>query len=204
MVGLSLAHDFNETVAMDLKQFKNVYILHLIDHATRFSVGAIIRSKHKEVIINKIFRHWLALFVTPNLFLSDNGGELNNDIFREMGEQLNINVKTTAAESPSSNGIVEKHNRIIGNIMEKVLLDVKCSLDVALAWCLSAKNSLLNSYGYSPNQLVFGYNPNFPSVLNNQLPAQNGVTSSELIASHLNSLHAARKRFIETEADEKL
>ena len=47
---------------------------------------------------------------------------------------------------------------------EKVLSDVGCSLEVALAWCLSAKNALLNSYGYSPNQLVFGYNPNFPSV----------------------------------------
>ena len=155
---------------MDLNQFRNVCISHFIDHATRFSVGAIIHSKRKEVTIDKIFKYWIALFGTPNLFLSDNGGEFNN-FFREMGEQLNINIKTTGAESPWPNGIVEKHNGIIGNMTGKVLLDVKCSLDVALAWCLSAKNSLLNSHGYSPNQLVFGYNPNFPSVLNNQLPA---------------------------------
>ena len=89
-------------------------------------------------------------------------------------------------------------------MMPKVLSDVKCSLDVALAWCLSAKNSLFNSYGYSPNQLVFGYNTNFPSVLSTQLPAQNSVTSSELISSYLNSTHAATERFVETEADEKL
>ena len=176
----------------------------MINHTTRFSIGAIIHSKRKEVIIDKVFKHWMALFGTPNLFLSDNGGEFNNDVFRKMGEQLNINIKTTAAESPWSNGVVEKHNGISGNMMEKVLLDVKYSLDVALAWCLSAKNYLLTSYGYTPVQLLFGYNPNFPSVLNNQLPAQNGVTLSELIASHLNSLHAARKGFLETEADEKL
>ena len=89
-------------------------------------------------------------------------------------------------------------------MMEKVLSDVGCSLEVALAWCLSAKNALLNAYGYSPNQLVFRYNPNFPSVIENKLPALEGVTSSKLIASHLNALHSARKRFIETEADEKL
>ena len=41
-----------------------------------------------------------------------------------MGEQLNINVKTTSAESPWSNGIVEKHTGVIGNMMEKVLPDV--------------------------------------------------------------------------------
>ena len=60
-VGFSMAHDFNETVAMDLKSFRNVSIFHLIDHATRFSAGAIISTKRKEVIIDKIFNHWIAL-----------------------------------------------------------------------------------------------------------------------------------------------
>ena len=69
-----------------------------------------------------------------------------------MGVQLNINVKTTGAESPWSNGVVEKHNGIIGNVMEKVLSDIGCSLKVALAWYLSANNAFLNSYSYSPNQ----------------------------------------------------
>ena len=50
-----------------------------------------------------------------------------------MGEQLNINVKTTGAESPWSNGVVEKHNGITGNMIEKVLSDVGCSLEIALA-----------------------------------------------------------------------
>ena len=45
IVGFSLAHCFNKTVAMDLKPFSNVYIFHLIDHATRFSTGAIISTK---------------------------------------------------------------------------------------------------------------------------------------------------------------
>ena len=148
--------------------------------------------------------HWVEIFGTPNLFLSDNGGEFNNELFKEMGEQLNINIKATAAESPWSNSIVEKQNGVIGNMMEKVMSDVGCSLEVALAWCISAKNLLLNSYGYSPNQLVFGYNPNFPSVMRNKPPALEGVITSKLIALHLNALHSARKRFIKSEADEKL
>ena len=56
VVGFSLAHDFNETVAMDLKQFWGVYTLHMVDH-TRYSVVTIISSKQKEVIIDKIFKH---------------------------------------------------------------------------------------------------------------------------------------------------
>ena len=64
------------------------------------------------------------MFGKPNLFLSNNGGEFNNELFRAMGEQLNINIKTTAAESLWSNNIVEKLNQVIGNMMEKVMLDV--------------------------------------------------------------------------------
>ena len=64
------------------------------------------------------------MFGTPNLFLSNNGDEFNNELFRAMGEQLNINIKTTAAESLWSNNIVEKLNQVIGNMMEKVMLDV--------------------------------------------------------------------------------
>ena len=71
-----------------------------------------------------------------------------------MGEQSNINIHTAGAESSWPKGIVEK--QVISNIMEKVIVDVNCSLEIAFGWCLSAKTALLNSYGYSPNQLVFG------------------------------------------------
>ena len=73
---------------------------------------------------------------------------------------------------------------------EKVLADVNCSLEFALGWCLSAKDTILFL--------------NFPSVIYNKLPALEGRKSSKLIASHLNALHSARRRFIETEADKKL
>ena len=72
-------------MAIDLKPFRNVFIFHLIDHATRYSARGIISRKRKEVTVDKICKHWIALFDTPKLFLTNNGGEFNNDIFREMG-----------------------------------------------------------------------------------------------------------------------
>ena len=57
VVGLPMARVFNETVAMDLKCYdfnKNVWLLHLIDHATRFSASCVLNSKKKELIIKII------------------------------------------------------------------------------------------------------------------------------------------------------
>ena len=72
--------------------------------------------------------------------------------------------------------------------MVKVISDVGHGLKAGLACCIiSTKSSLLNSYSHKPNLLVF-----------------EGVTPRKLIASNLNVMHLARKRFIENEADEKL
>ena len=79
---------------------------------------------------------------------------------------LNIIVHTTPAESPWSNGLNEQHNGILGEMVKKTLEDTHCSFEIALAWAISAKNTLHGVHGFSPNQLVFSRNPNLPSFLN--------------------------------------
>ena len=49
VVCFPLSKEFNESVAMDIKYCENHLVLHLIDHATRFSLAAIIRSKHIKI-----------------------------------------------------------------------------------------------------------------------------------------------------------
>ena len=51
VIATSLAAEFNEVVAMDIKVFRN-YILHLIDHVTRFSAAAIVKSKENKTYGN--------------------------------------------------------------------------------------------------------------------------------------------------------
>ena len=117
-VGLPLATVFNETVALDLKTYRNGYMLHMIDHATRYSQSCFIRNKQKATIVKAVIKFWIGILGSPDKFLSDNGGEFVNDEFVEFAEKFNIKILTTAAESPWSNGLCEKHNGIIGDMIE--------------------------------------------------------------------------------------
>ena len=204
VVSLPMASDFNEILALDLKFITNVgktfIILHMIDIFTRYSAGVIVKSKDKHVIVQSILKHWVAIFGTPISLFSDNGGEFNNGLLRDVAELLNTKVIATAAYSPWSNGIVERHNAVIENMISKTIHDTNCSVETALLWSLCAKNSLLNNRGYSPNQLVFGRNPNLPSVLTSKLPAMRTDTPSKLISEHLSAIAAARQSFIQSEA----
>ena len=102
-------------------------------------------------------------------------------------------MTTTAAESPFSNGVVEKMQE-----------ETKCDSDTALAWALSAKNDLQNQAGYSPNQLVFGYNTNFPTVLTDLPPALESTTLSEIVRKSLEAMHVSRENFIKAESSERI
>ena len=45
---LSLSKYFNDVISMDLKEINSHKILHMIDHATRFSSAVVVKSKHKK------------------------------------------------------------------------------------------------------------------------------------------------------------
>ena len=205
-VGLPLSTKFNEVVAMDLKMLSDgTWFLHCIDTLTRFSVATTVESKNREEIITKLFRFWISVFGAPIKYFSDNGGEFNNYEFQSMCENLNITVKTTAAEAPWSNGMCERHNGILGNMAEKVMAQTGCNAEIAICWATNAKNSLVNVYGFSPYQLVFGKNPNIPGITaGDRLPALSGSTSSKIVMDHLNALHTAREAFIKAETSERL
>lgn len=152
VVGFPTASSFNDTVAMDLKSMgNNLYLLHMIDHATRYSSACVIRNKKKETIIKATLEYWIRIFGSPGSFLTDNGGEFINDDMLRYAEQFNITLKTTAAESAWSNGLCEKHNGIIADLIHKIMADSNCDIDLAVHWGISAKNSLMNVYGFSPN-----------------------------------------------------
>ena len=107
IVGFTLGSYFNENIAMDIKEISGNKVLQLVDHATRYSVGIRISSKESSDIISTIFKHWITYFGTPIAILTDNSREFNNQSFRDMAQNLNIVVHTTAAESPWNNGLNE-------------------------------------------------------------------------------------------------
>ncbi|VDI61048.1 Hypothetical predicted protein [Mytilus galloprovincialis] len=152
VVGLPLATEFNETVAVDLHELEhNVWYLHIIDEFTRFSAGSIMKTKKGSEFVKKFLESWISIHGSPRRLYSDNGGEFNNDEVRDIvAENFNIEVKTTAAYSPWSNGLLERHNQTLTDTLLKLKADNNCDWDIALSWALMAKNALDNEHGYSP------------------------------------------------------
>ena len=204
VVCLPMAKEFNEMVAMDLKVWNNSYFLVIVDLATRFCTATVVTNKMPHTIIKGLFVSWITIFGAPKKILTDGGGEFNNAEMRALGEAFSIKMITTAAESPWSNGVCERLNGVLGNLVRKILDEEKCDIQMALAWAVSARNAYDNNFGFSPNQLVFGFNPAIPDIYNSDIPGLEEVTTSEIVRRNLNALHLARQEFVKFEADEKI
>ena len=180
-----MAYTLNETVAMDLKEWteanSKTWLLHLVHQATRLSASVATKSKRKVVIIEKLFRIWIKVFGYAQKFLVGTGGEFKIIRIRDFYYNHDIRIKTTAAESLQSIGLVERHNAIIAGGVWKTKKDINCSLNIAFPRSLIAKNSLQSIHDISPNQLIFSKNPNNPSVLADYLSASENGTSSYIV-----------------------
>ena len=205
IVGLPLATRFNQCVQLDLFFIDmKTPILHMIDHVTKLSNCTPLKSKTAESILEGLMKSWIGIYGSPENFYSDNGKEFSNEIIKELGEKFNITVKTTPAESPWSNGLNEKYNGVLKEMILKTIEETGCSIPIATTWATNARNSLQNVNGYSPYTLVYGRNPNLPCITNSKLPALSEDTECKLLNENLNAITAARKAHIEAEASSKI
>ena len=204
IVSVPMASHFNEMISMDLKIWKEKYFLVMVDLATRYCSACVITSKEADVIIDAVMKHWVAIFGAPKKILTDNGGEFNNNKFRSMCDIFNIHVVCTAAESPWSNGVCERLNAVLKDSVLKTQEENHCSIETSLAWAVAARNALHNNHGFSPNQLVFGFNPNLPNIGEDSPSALENITPSQIVANNLIALRKAREEFLKADANERI
>lgn len=121
-------------------------------------MSVFIERKKPGEVIDKIMTHWVgAGFGVMEAILTDNGGEFSSDETREVASILNVEVCTTAAQSPFQNGLCERIHAVTDSMLLR--LEEQCpqtSSEVLLCWANTARNSLQMWHGYSSYQMVFG------------------------------------------------
>ena len=203
-----MSNDFGQILTLDLKVWdmnKGIYIMYMIDQFTRFQVASVIRSKEPKEIVKTLLLKWLPIFGRVEKILSDNGTEFCNEEMREVASALNIQLLTTGAHSPWQNPINERNHGITDSIVKATLRDYpKMSLEVALAWAITAVNSMSNVRGFSPYQLVFGRQIKLPNILDDPPPAWEEPTKSKSLLETLDALHKARTEYTKAERCERI
>ena len=136
VVSLPMTSKFNEKVTMDLKQWNNHWIFHMIDMWSWYTVSVFITRKHPSDIIDAMMLHWIGTFgIMLGALMSDNGGEFSSDEMHEITFILNVQLHTTSGYSPFQNGLCERVHSVMDTMLAKLEADYgKVNSQTLLCW----------------------------------------------------------------------
>ena len=177
------AKEFNEKIHIDGFEWESkgglkVYVLHILDDATRFHLGTrTVRDADRA--IRTIKQNWFQWAGIPQYIAHDQGGEFMSEDWKVMLQENGIRPILSAA--PWQRGRIERHGGIIKEMLNRVdnehnITDVN-QLDEALQQCFRAKNMMSIHEGYSPEQAVLGRASRLPA----------SIIDDESLSSHLSS-----------------
>ena len=157
-----------DVVAIDLLQLPashqgSRYLLVCVDHFSRMVVLAPLPNKTAGAVAHALISKLFCPYTTPRVLLSDNGAEFRNALLEEICRQFNIKQTFTVTYHPSSNGLVERANRKILDVLRPV---VGRLLDSWEDWiphvAASINSSECESTGKSPHSIVYGKEKRLP------------------------------------------
>lgn len=157
-----------DVVAIDLLQLPasnqgSRYLLVCVDHFSRFVILAPLPNKTAEAVAHALVSKLFCPYSTPRVLLSDNGAEFRNALLEEICRQFNIKQTFTVTYHPSSNGLVERANRKILDVLRPIVGRLVGTWEDWISHVAASINSsICESTGKTPYSIVYGREKRLP------------------------------------------
>lgn len=158
-----------ERVAMDIvgplprSNSGNKYILMISDYFTKWMMAIPVRNQEAETIAKKFVERFVSVFGIPRQIHTDQGTNFESNLFKEMCRILGSEKTRTTPMRPQSDGLVERANRTIQNMLASFVNTQQKDWDQYLTILTMAYNTAKQeSTGYPPCVLMFGRDLTMP------------------------------------------
>ena len=167
----------------------NKYVLVIIDYTTRFIILEALPNRKSDNVALILFKRVIMPFSAPKVLVSDNALEFTCGVVKAICKLYGTSKIEITTRTPHANGVVERSNQNIVNILKILINDSQTNWDDQLFICESAINAAYNqSLGDSPHFAVYGFDKRTP--FDNLLSNKNvGLYNVEDIPSSLYRIH---------------
>ena len=154
--------EFNEVVQIDHQKIcmtESGYnqILVIIDHFTKLAEAKPCQTASAEETCDHLITHWISRYGFPMTFKSDNGKAFVGDLTKELMKRSHIAQAHSTTYHTQTNGLVEKQNRTLVNLLRVYCSRYLTDWDKYLPQVVGAYNSTQHSTtGISPFMMLTG------------------------------------------------
>jgi hypothetical protein len=135
---------------------KNRYILTMVDYATRYPEAVALSSIETEKVAEALVDMFSRLGI-PEEMLTDCGTQFTSELMSEVSRLLSLKQLTTTPYHPICNGLVEKFNGSLKQMLKRMCHERPKDWDKYLNAVLFAYREVpQESLGFSPFELLYG------------------------------------------------
>ncbi len=157
-----------DVIGIDLLQLPrshqgSSYVMVCVDHFSRFTVLAPLPKKSATTVAHALVSQLICPYTTPRVLLSDNGTEFKNHIMQDICNQFSIKQAFITAHHPACNGLVERTNKKILEILRHLAGKFHESWEDWLSHVAASVNgSISTSTGKTPHYIIYGFDKRLP------------------------------------------
>lgn len=140
----------------------NQFLPTIMCTATRFSEAIPLRRITAPLIIKSLIT-FFSTFGLPKILQTDQGSNFLSKMFSQVLKSLSIIHRVSSAYHPQSQGALERFHQILKSMLKKYCADTCKDWDEGVPLVLFAvRETIQESLGFSPTELVFGHNVRGP------------------------------------------
>ena len=206
----SRATQFNQRVGIDVKYLpgwsvnQKIKALNIVDQSSCYQQMIPFFEQETSAVLARIFdESWVRWAGPPGEVIMDQAMTMLGETLQSQLEQKGAVVRFIAAEAHWQLGRTENHGGWFARVLQKVIDERSPQNRSEWEECVRhshIKNTMIQSYGYTPCQHVFGRNPEIPGDLLSEplhvIPSTAGL-SDDALAKTQATRSAARRAVIE-------
>ena len=190
-IGIDIAGPYPETAR------KNSHILVISDYFSKLVEIFPLPNIRAETVADVLFRGWIKRYGCPREIHSDQGRQFESAVFQEMCKMLEISKTRTTPLHARSDGMIERMNRTMQNMLSKYIQENQKDWDLYLDFIVMAYNTCEHeSTGCSPYRILYGENIVLPIDILTDNIAEEGTVETDIsgfvpqLQSNLKRIHA--------------
>eukprot|EP00743_Colponemidia_sp_Colp-15_P008095 GILK01008773.1.p3 GENE.GILK01008773.1~~GILK01008773.1.p3 ORF type:complete len:206 (+),score=26.59 GILK01008773.1:3780-4397(+) len=159
-----------ETVSMDIlgplpvTERGNQYILVITDYLTRFCEAVALETTEPVQVAEGFVAYWVLQYGAPKRLLSDRGANFLSEVVRWTCQVLRVKKINTASYHPQCNGLTERFNKTLCDMISMYVQDGHKNWDEFLPYAVCGyRSSYQPSLGDNPYFLMYGRDFVFPT-----------------------------------------
>ena len=141
----------------------NNYILVMTDYFTKWTHAMALPDQTAQTVADRLMIEFCSVFGMPVYLHSDQGRNFESNLFKQICKLLGIEKTRSSPYRSQSDGMVERWNRTIQQMLKAFINDNRDDWDDHLSYlCMAYRATPHESTGCSPNLMMFGQENSLP------------------------------------------